>query len=125
MATCACKCGCSRNRMPDANDLCAGCWREWCRAEASHSPTADRSYLGTYGMTNPWTWWIAGRASHLLAEPPSAWMTREVAPRCSDCGELMVRRPGMWKCYRHLEPLMVVERDRFQRSPHLSVVSVA
>jgi hypothetical protein len=119
---CACICSCGDYRARDYSDLCANCWRLWCLAEGGHGPVADRSYMGTYGMTGPWLAWLLNRAPHLVAEPASFLQRRQMAPNCH-CGYPMVARPGAWKCYRHgEEPVVLVVQERFPRSPQASVL---
>lgn len=121
--SCACICGCADVRARDCNDLCVECWRSWCLANPEHAPIADRSYMGTYGVTGLWLGWLMSRAPHLAAEPAGFLMQREVAPVCRQCPYRMVRRPGAWKCYRHgEEPVVVVINERFPRSPQVSVL---
>lgn len=84
----------------------------------------DRSYIGTYGITGVWAGWLMSRgASYLLAEPPSSLQRAEVAPICR-CGNRMVRRPGVWKCYRHAKPIVVVIAERLPRAPQVELVGV-
>ncbi len=118
---CACICSCGDFRARDCSDLCADCWRLWCVASKDHAPIANRSYIGTYGITGVWLAWLMGRAPHLVAEPAGFLMRAEVAPHCH-CGALMVRRPGAWKCYRHEEPVVSSIAERFPRSPQLGVL---
>jgi len=129
---CACRCVCAQDREAGCNDLCARCWREWCTAEkdyAKHAPIADRSYLGTFGMTGCWTSWILNRASELLARPLSEWTQAEVAPKCPAerpylvCGEPMVRRPGKWACYHHQPPVVINDVPEAPTTPRLKVIA--
>lgn len=120
---CACRCQHFAEREPSCNDLCAACWTEWCQASKKHQPIADRSYLGTFGITSAWIGWISNTAGHLLAMPVSEWNKREVGPRCPDvyCRAMMVRRPGAWKCYRHGSPIVTQERDTMPGTPDVKV----
>ena len=121
--SCACKCRCGLTRARDCNDLCAECWSDWCLGSEKHAPVADRSYMGTYGITGAWAGRMMSRgASQLLAEPAAFLQRPEVAPPCpSGCDNRMVRRLGTWKCYRHPEPVVIQIEDRFPRSPQVSV----
>lgn len=123
---CACVCSCGDYRARDCSDLCEPCWRLWCIADGGHGPIADRSYMGTYGITGVWTGWMMScGAGHLVAEPASFLQTREVAPMCPvfGCNNRMLRRPGVWKCYRHgEEPIVIVITEQFPRAPQVSVL---
>lgn len=82
--------------------------------------------MGTFGITSVWIGWIANHASQLLSQPVQDWQTREVAPRCPNvyCRAPMVRRPGVWKCYRiegHSEPTVIQERDTMPGTPNVKV----
>lgn len=125
MKPCACKCRCSRDRVPDCNDLCERCWLAWCEASEKHQPVADRSYLGTYGVTGLWTWWIANHASHMLAEPAAHFLREpERIPICPASGlapHSMVRRPGAWKCYQHDPWVVQPIPEKLTRAPAVTV----
>lgn len=125
-AVCVCRCRCGRDQQSDMDGLCAVCWRAWSKASEKHQPIADRSYLGVYGLTNPWAPWVMNRASHLLAKRAKDWRVAEVAPRCPNamCGMTMVRRPGAWKCYHHDPPIETPEALELPRSPVANVVKV-
>jgi hypothetical protein len=124
MTGCICKCGCGRERVPDCNNLCERCWRQWCEGSEKHSPIADNSYMGTYGITNPWTGWIMGQAPHLVAETPAMLLRPEAPPRCPECGADMHRRIGAWKCYHHEEPVIVPETLDLPCSPRVKAMKI-
>ena len=121
---CACICGCVEARGDDCNDLCAECWRSWCLVDQKHTPVADRSYMGTYGITGVWAGWLISRGvGHLIAEPAGFFQRAESHPVCPECEYRMVRRPAAWKCYRHGDdPVVLPITERFPRSPQVRVL---
>lgn len=121
-AGCACKCACLAYRVDGANGLCSDCWREWNTGSRDHEPVADNSYMGTYGIAGVWTGWLISQgAGHLVAESPAALQGGEYPPTCPSCPYKMVSRPGAWKCYRHDEPIVILKRIAFPRSPDIAV----
>ena len=106
---CLCRCGCAYQPIRDGDGLCGMCWREWCEGNSNHAPRYESSYLNVYGLGNPWSVWLLGRASEVMAQAPRKLATRDKTPPCPDsfCGMPMVKRSGGWKCYRHGIPIEV------------------
>jgi hypothetical protein len=68
-------------------------------------PDAGGSFLGFYGLGNPWTIWLLGTLSELCALTPRELQDPARAPYCPE-GSIwnphrMVFRPTGWVCYRH------------------------
>jgi len=80
-------------------------------------PDAGASYMGFYGLGNPWTIWLLNAASELVAEVPSELVKHEPSRSCPGCQHPMVRRPGAWRCYRHDEPITVLAPVRLEKAP--------
>lgn len=86
-------------------------------------PDAGASYLGTYGF-GPWAVWLMNQASELVALTP-ATLVRPASrpPRCPSCDWPMVRRPGAYKCYRHDEPVVLLDKLTADRAPQMDVLN--
>ena len=111
---CLCLCHCKADPLKDSDGLCEGCWRLWCQGDAEHAPAHDRSYLGVYGLSNPWSIWLLGRMSEVMAQHPADLVTGAQPPLCPGrdsmgrlCSVRMLPRPGGWKCYQHKIPVGV------------------
>ena len=88
-----------------------------CQGSAEHAPITGNSYLETYGIGNIWTGWLISRAPELAAETPEVLLRPEKPRFCPVCpgSQLMARRPGGWKCYRHEPPVVILEEARIPR----------
>lgn len=106
-------------------------------------PDAGHTYLGRYGLANPWVAWLVGRAPELAAHvqingargaPPRCvadrerwngkrWvLDRDERRQRQPCDRLMLYRPGAWRCYQHPKPATVLDRPRYERAPDLDVL---
>lgn len=120
MNECICRCRCGRVPDADADGLCLRCWQAW-QAPGDgpeHAPIADRSYLGTFGLSGIWTPWLMNRAEgRFLGMHPSVVHDTPPPENCPKCKNPMVFRAEGWKCYRH-EPWIVIKHpDNLPRVP--------
>lgn len=96
------------------------------------TPAADRSYLGHYGLVgNPWTVWLLGRQSEMLADDASLFSGERIEP--PDCPSPEHLRnfararmhwcPGFFKCYQHDPPNKIRIEPRFEPAPTFDALS--
>ncbi|MBF8255102.1 MAG: hypothetical protein HW375_9 [Anaerolineales bacterium] len=131
---CVCRCRCGRTPDTDGDGMCLLCWQSWNApldiAEQKHQPIADRSYLGTFGLTGIWTPWLMNVAGHLLAARAAEFGGAAPVPKCPGmvfgfrCREPMAYRADGWKCYRHTPPVVVKFGDGLSRVPRGSRLPV-
>ena len=87
----------------------------WATGDSCSPP--PRSYMGVYGITNPWAGWLISKAPELVAETSKFLQRPMPSPRCPRGEHAMVRLPGTWKCYRHEEAVVIEDRPSFSKAP--------
>lgn len=88
----------------------------------------DPSYLSTFGITNPWTIWLLGADSALVAYDADAITRRPLkVPDCPGSHKIPKRmsyRPGAFKCYDHPEPVVVLIKPEIPRAPNVNALAL-
>ncbi|OGS01141.1 MAG: hypothetical protein A2V88_08655 [Elusimicrobia bacterium RBG_16_66_12] len=98
-------------------------------------PDAGASFMGVYGLGNPWVLWLLRKQAELLALTPEQ-LRRDLVPVCPDSRgwkpHRMMLRPEGWVCYRHPKwmegrmiesPVRVLFEPRLQRAPKGDVLT--
>jgi hypothetical protein len=90
---------------------------------------ADSTYLGAYGLRNPWAVWLLNRYADSLSRTPQRLAVDERPPRCpaveggQRCGEPMRSRPGAWRCYLHEPPASIAAEVPVASAPDIDVLA--